>query len=101
MANLIVAGAAGRMGRLLVALASRDPAYKIVGALEAHGNSAIGADAGELAGVGQLGVKVTDDYASVAAPDTGTVDLPSATASKEHLGSASKAGAAIVIGSTG
>jgi 4-hydroxy-tetrahydrodipicolinate reductase len=101
MANLFVAGAAGRMGRLLVALASRDPAHKIVGALEAHGNSAIGADAGELAGIGKLGVPVTDDYASLARPDTVTLDFTTATASMEHLEVASKAGAAIVIGSTG
>src|SRR5271155_5593569 len=96
MANLIVAGAAGRMGRLLIALASRDPAHKIVGALEAHGNSAIGADAGELAGV-----RITGDYAALAQPDTVTLDFTTATASMEHLEVASKAGAAIVIGSTG
>ncbi|HLX04352.1 MAG TPA: 4-hydroxy-tetrahydrodipicolinate reductase [Candidatus Binatus sp.] len=101
MANLIVAGAAGRMGRLLVALASRDPQHKIVGALEAHGNSAIGSDAGELAGVGKLSVKITDDYASLAKPDTVTLDFTTAPASMEHLEVASKAGAAIVIGSTG
>src|SRR5271169_5990190 len=98
MANLIVAGAAGRMGRLLVALASRDPAHKIVGALEAHGNGAIGSDAGELAGVGKLGVKITDHYAML---DTVTLDFTTAPASMEHLEVASKAGAAIVIGSTG
>ena len=101
MANLIVAGAAGRMGRLLVALGSRDPAHKIVGAVEVRGNSAIGKDAGELAGVEKLGVKVTDDYASVARPDTVTLDFTTAPASLEHLEIAAKAGAAIVIGSTG
>ncbi len=89
------------MGRLLVALSSRDPAHKIVGALEAHGHSAIGSDAGELAGVGPLGVKITDDYASLARPDTVTMDFTTAAASMEHLEVASKAGAAIVIGSTG
>src|ERR1035437_3454889 len=101
MANLIVAGAAGRMGRLLVALSWREPAHKIVGALEARGNRAIGSDAGEIAGVGPLGVKITDDYASLARPDTVTMDFTTATASMEHLAVASKAGAAIVIGSTG
>jgi 4-hydroxy-tetrahydrodipicolinate reductase len=102
MANLIiVAGAAGRMGRLLIALASRDPAHKIVGAIEAHGNSAIGSDAGELAGVGKLGVKITDHYAMLAKPETVTLDFTTAAASMEHLEVASKAGAAIVIGSTG
>src|SRR5258708_24911196 len=102
MANLIiVAGAAGRMGRLLIALASRDPQHKVVGAIEASGNSALGCDAGELAGVGKLGVKITDDYASLAKPDTVTLDFTTAAASMEHLEVASKAGAAIVIGSTG
>jgi 4-hydroxy-tetrahydrodipicolinate reductase len=101
MANLIVAGAAGRMGRLLVALGSRDPQHKVVGAIEVHGNGAIGFDAGELAGVGQLGVKISDDYASIAKPDTVTLDFTNAAASMEHLEVASKAGAAIVIGSTG
>jgi len=89
------------MGRLLVALASRDPAHKIVGALEARGNNAIGSDAGVLAGVGPLGVKVSDDYASLARPDTVTLDFTTAAASMEHLEVASKAGATIVIGSTG
>lgn len=101
MANIIVAGAAGRMGRLLIALASRDPAHKIVGAIEARGNSAIGSDAGELAGVGALGVKISDDYGALARPDTVTMDFTTAVASMEHLEVASKAGAAIVIGSTG
>ena len=90
------------MGRLLIALASRDPQHKIVGAIEARGNSALGSDAGELAGVGKLGVKITDDYASLAKPDTVTLDFTNAAAaSMEHLEVASKAGAAIVIGSTG
>ncbi len=89
------------MGRLLIALSSRDPAHKIVGALEAHGHSAIGSDAGVLAGVGTLDVKITDDYASLARPDTVTMDFTTAAASMEHLEVASKAGAAIVIGSTG
>jgi 4-hydroxy-tetrahydrodipicolinate reductase len=101
MANIIVAGAAGRMGRLLIALASRDPAHKIVGALEARGNGAIGSDAGELAGVGALGVKISDDYGALARPDTVTMDFTTAVASMEHLEIASKTGAAIVIGSTG
>ena len=101
MANLIVAGAAGRMGRLLIALGSRDPAHKVVGAVEAPGVSAIGSDAGELASVGSLGVKITADYASLARPDTVTLDFTTAAASLAHLEVASKAGAAIVIGSTG
>ncbi|HYB90937.1 MAG TPA: 4-hydroxy-tetrahydrodipicolinate reductase [Candidatus Binataceae bacterium] len=101
MANVIVAGAAGRMGRLLVAMVARDPAHRLVGAVEASGVAAIGADAGEIAGVGALGVKISADYAALARPDTVTLDFTTAAASLEHLEAAVKTGAAIVIGSTG
>jgi 4-hydroxy-tetrahydrodipicolinate reductase len=78
MANLIVAGAAGRMGRMLIQMIANDPAHKLVGALEANGIPAVGSDAGTPAGVGQLGVTITDHYASIARPDTVTLDFTSA-----------------------
>ena len=40
MANLIVAGAAGRMGRILISMIAADPSHKLVGALEAKGVAA-------------------------------------------------------------
>ena len=101
MANLIVAGAAGRMGRMLIALIAADPAHKLAGAIEARGTPSVGRDAGEAAGAGQLGIAITDDYAAVARPDTVTVDFTTAAASLEHLEIAADKGAAIVIGSTG
>jgi 4-hydroxy-tetrahydrodipicolinate reductase len=101
MANLIVAGAAGRMGRLLTSLISQDPTHRLAGALEAPGVPAVGADAGTLAGVGPLGVPVVADYAAIARPDTITLDFTVAAAAMEHLEVAAKAGAAIVLGTTG
>jgi 4-hydroxy-tetrahydrodipicolinate reductase len=101
MANLIVAGAAGRMGRMLLQLIARDPAHRIAGAVEATGHAAIGTDAGESTGLGRLGVTITDSYAPLARPDTVTLDFTNAAASLEHLEIAAQNGAAIVIGSTG
>jgi 4-hydroxy-tetrahydrodipicolinate reductase len=101
MADLIVAGAAGRMGRLLTSLIAQDPAHKLVGAVEAHGVAAVGRDAGEIAGAGKLGVPIIDDYASVARPGTVTLDFTNAAASLAHLEIAAAKGAAIVIGATG
>ncbi|MHB8381263.1 MAG: 4-hydroxy-tetrahydrodipicolinate reductase [Candidatus Binataceae bacterium] len=101
MANLIIAGAAGRMGRMLIALGAQDGAHRLVGAVEARGVAAVGADAGDTAGIGTLGVKITDDYAAIVRPDTVTLDFTNATASMEHLEAAVKAGGAAVIGSTG
>jgi len=101
MANLVVAGAAGRMGRLLVSLISQDRSHRLTGAVEARGAPALGSDAGEVAGVGALGIKITDDYGSVARADTVTLDFTTAAASLEHLEVAARNGAAIVVGSTG
>jgi 4-hydroxy-tetrahydrodipicolinate reductase len=101
MARLIVAGAAGRMGRMLTSLIVSQSSHTLVGAVVAKGAKAVGADAGELAGVGTLGLRVCDDYAAMASSDTVTLDFTNATASLEHLAIAAAKGAAIVIGSTG
>ncbi len=54
--NLAVNGAGGRMGRRVVALAHADAAFRIVAAVDSPASPVIGSDAGELAGVGNLGV---------------------------------------------
>jgi 4-hydroxy-tetrahydrodipicolinate reductase len=101
MAKLIVSGAAGRMGRLLVAMIAAEPQHTLVGALEAEAAGVIGRDAGEVAGVGRLGVAITRDYAAIARADTVTLDFTNAAASVDHLEVAVSTGAAIVVGSTG
>ena len=49
------------MGQRIVALAHQDPELRVVAALEAPGSSQIGRDAGEIAGIGAIGVPVTDE----------------------------------------
>jgi 4-hydroxy-tetrahydrodipicolinate reductase len=56
-------GAAGRMGRTLVALVHADSDLQLTAALEAEKNPCLGQDAGELAGVGKVGVEVTTEPA--------------------------------------
>lgn len=99
--NIIVCGAAGRMGKVLVNLAHEHPEARLVGAIEAAGHWAIGKDAGEVAGLGPIGVQVTSDYAAVAAPDTVTLDFTVPEAALAHLRTAVGVGTAIVIGTTG
>ena len=101
MANIVVSGAAGRMGRMIISLIAREREHRLAGALEAPGNAALGADAGELAGAGPLGVRVVADYSMLARPDTVTLDFTSAKSSLEHLEVAAAKGSAIVVGSTG
>ena len=89
------------MGRVLIGMIARDPVHKLAGAVEAKGVPAIGSDAGEVAGAGPLGLRITDDYAALARPDTVTLDFTNAAASLEHLNLAASNGAAIVVASTG
>jgi 4-hydroxy-tetrahydrodipicolinate reductase len=101
MAKLIVSGAAGRMGRLILSIILAEQNHQLVGALEAKGAPSVGKDAGEAAGSGPAGLMITDDYRALARPDTVTLDFTSAEASLSHLEVAAATGAAIVIGSTG
>lgn len=56
--KLGVNGAGGRMGQRIVALAHADPKLVVSAALEAPGSPHLGKDAGELAGVGKIGVPI-------------------------------------------
>jgi 4-hydroxy-tetrahydrodipicolinate reductase len=54
-------GAGGRMGQRLVALSQEDPELRLGAALESAANPLLGRDAGELAGLGKVGVPVRAD----------------------------------------
>jgi 4-hydroxy-tetrahydrodipicolinate reductase len=99
--NVIVCGAAGRMGKLLVSLAHEHAELHLVGAVEAPGHWALGKDAGEVAGIGAINIKISDHYETLAAPDTVTLDFTLPGAALKHLSIAAAKGAAIVIGTTG
>src|SRR5271170_7309122 len=101
MAKLIVSGAGGRMGRLIMSIILAEHDHQLVGALEAKGAPVVGKDAGEVAGGGPASVFISDDYIALARPNTVTLDFTSAEASLGHLEVATTNGAAIVIGSTG
>ena len=59
--RLTVVGAAGRMGRTLIRVIAETSGVELAHAIEQPGNDAVGADAGELAGLSASGVTVTDD----------------------------------------
>jgi 4-hydroxy-tetrahydrodipicolinate reductase len=59
MIRIAINGAAGRMGQRLVALGSADSGLQVVSALEYASHPKLGTDAGEIAGVGSIGVPLT------------------------------------------
>ena len=64
MIRVAVNGAAGRMGRRIVALGHDDPELEIAAAVDVESCPAIGRDAGEVAGIGPIGVVVTSELSA-------------------------------------
>ena len=64
--RVIVCGASGRMGRRIIALAAENSQFEIAGAVEKPNHPDIGKDAGVLAGVQSLNVKIADSFAGKA-----------------------------------
>lgn len=101
MAEVVVGGAAGRMGSRVVACLGEVPDLKLVGALEAAGHPALGRDAGEVAGAGRLGVAITADPAACLTRDRILVEFSVPEATLDHLRRVAEVGGRAVAGTTG
>src|SRR5262245_38447607 len=100
-AKIAVTGAAGRMGRELIrAVHGRDDCV-LAGAIEQPGSLALGQDAGLLAGLGKLGVVITDDPLDLFAKVDAVLDFTVPAASVEFAGLAANARIVHVVGTTG
>lgn len=96
--NLTIHGAAGRMGRRLIALAPEVPDLKLVGAVEFQGSPNLGADAGALAGLEPLGIPVKPRIDP--RPDV-VIDFSSPAGALALIDHCVKNRIALVIGTTG
>jgi len=101
MTNIAIAGAAGRMGRALIEAFHNAEGMKVAAAIEFPGSSLLGADAGELAGVGKLGVTLVDDLAKVVDDFDVLIDFTRPEVTEANLKFCADAGKRIVIGTTG
>ena len=99
--RLVVVGAAGRMGQTLIRAIHAASGVTLSGAVERKGSPMLGKDAGELAGVGPLGVAITDDPLPVFAKADGVLDFTMPAATVEFAGYAAQARIVHVIGTTG
>lgn len=101
MTRIAVTGAAGRMGRTLIeAIAATDGAT-LSAALERPGSSLVGADAGELAALGRIGVSIVDDLAKVKDDFDVLIDFTMPAATMENIAFCARHGKKMVIGTTG
>ena len=99
--KLAIAGAAGRMGRVLTRIIHETPGVTVAGGIEPKGSAHVGADMGELAGLGPIGIAITDDPLSLFTQIDGVIDftIPAATLALAEL--SAQARIVHVIGTTG
>src|ERR1700727_1958210 len=99
--RVVIAGAGGRMGRTLIHAVAATKGLALAGAVDAPDSAVIGRDAGELAGLGPNGIKVTSDVAPLLQHADGLIEftIPAATMAFAELTAA--AGIVHVIGTTG
>ncbi len=99
--RLAIAGAGGRMGRVLTRIVNETPGAEVAGGLEPKGSPHVGTDMGVLAGIGALDVTITDDPITLFTQIDGIIDftVPEATIALAEL--SAQARIVHVIGTTG
>ncbi len=99
--KLAIAGAAGRMGRVLTRIVHETEGAEVAGGLEPKGSVHVGADMGTLAGMGTLGITISDDPLALFTKIDGIIDftVPKATLALAEL--SAQARIVHVIGTTG
>lgn len=101
MIHVTVLGAAGRMGRMLVQQIAAAADLELVGATEMAASPFLDQDAGVVAGLAPLGVKITADTDSALAAADVVIDFTAPVNTLACTPKAVAAGAAVVIGTTG
>jgi len=96
--TLVIHGAAGRMGKRILALAVEQKTFDIIAAIDYPSHPELGKDAGLLAGVGAIGVALTSQFPAKA--DV-VIDFSLPQAAGNTIAWCRKSGTALVMGTTG
>ncbi|MDH3901055.1 MAG: 4-hydroxy-tetrahydrodipicolinate reductase [Gammaproteobacteria bacterium] len=101
MTRIAITGAAGRMGRSLIEACHATDGMTVAAALEHPESNLLGSDAGELVGIGALGVAVGADIRAVIDDFDVLIDFTRPAATLGNLAACRAAGKRMVIGTTG
>jgi 4-hydroxy-tetrahydrodipicolinate reductase len=96
-----ICGAAGRMGKTILEVCNDNDDIEVTAAIEYSGSPMLGLDAGEAAGIGKLGVNITDDISSIADQVDVMIDFTLATSVPANIRKCVTANCKMVIGTTG
>lgn len=99
--SLAIAGAAGRMGRRLIALSAQQPeTFRLVAALDQPAIF-LGQDAGALAGHSPLGITISSNLDSIAQPPDVLIDFSAPAGTRSLLTQCVSRKVPMLIGTTG
>lgn len=98
--KIAIAGASGRMGRMLIEAVLRDPATALHAAFEREGSEFVGRDPGEFVGQ-STSVRISTDVAAGLKGADCMIDFTRPDATLVHLQACKAAGVGMVIGTTG
>ncbi|MCV6611646.1 MAG: 4-hydroxy-tetrahydrodipicolinate reductase [Amphritea sp.] len=101
MIRVAVTGAAGRMGKTNIEALHAADGVELGAAIVEPDSSLIGADAGEVAGVGKLGVSIVGSLQEVLNDFDVLIDFTAPQATLANLAVCAEAGKGMVIGTTG
>lgn len=101
MRRIAVMGAAGRMGKILIEAVEQADGARLTAAVDRPDSSLIGADAGELAALGKIGVVLAGDLNAVLGQFDVLIDFTHPSVTLKNLAVCRQAGKAMVIGTTG
>ncbi len=99
--GIVITGASGRMGQMLIKTVSDSDKVRLVGAVEREGHDWVGRDVGEAMGGAALGVTVTDQPLEAFAKAQAVIDFTAPAATIAFAKLAAQARAVHVIGTTG
>ncbi|MFF7710523.1 4-hydroxy-tetrahydrodipicolinate reductase [Pseudomonas sp. NPDC007930] len=101
MRRIAVTGAAGRMGKALIEAVHKEAGAGLTAAIHRPDSTLVGADAGELAALGRIGVPLSGDLARVGDEFDVLIDFTHPSVTLRNLAFCRKAGKAMIIGTTG
>ena len=101
MIRVIINGACGRMGRLIIQSVAQQDDMELVGAIEYPEHPQIGSDAGVVAGIGEIGVAITSKLEEVLESADVVIEFSKPEATVQHLRQVVNADKAMVIATTG
>ena len=101
MIRVIINGACGRMGRLIIQGVAQQDDMELAGAIEYPEHPQIGSDAGVVAGIGETGVTITGKLEDVLESADVVIEFSKPEATVEHLRQVVDADKAMVIATTG